>query len=656
MLLLFRRVTAVTLTLAAFCGGAHAQDITLGQGDTPANFEQATAAFDHVRQEAMIPMRDGVRLFTVIMIPKHATGSMPIVLTRTPYNATVRTRPLVGTSSPNLHAALLQAQDDEALIRNGYIRVHQDIRGRYKSEGNYIVNRPLRGALNQSSVDHSTDAWDTIDWLVKNVPGNNGRVGITGVSYDGFLSLMALFEPHPALQAAVPVNPMVDGWSGDDWYHNGAFRQTTLDWIYTQTSTPGDDLTVPWGYYDLYSAFLDAGSAGQIGRRYHADRLPFWNRTIDNPAYNRLWREQAVQILLKGAPLRVPTLMVHALFDQEDIFGAVAAYSAMEQQDSRNDRNYLVIGPWFHGQSRFDGSGFGKLRWNSDTSLHFREKIRQVFWDEHLKGERPARPLSPVHAFETGANEWREYDAWPPRGEVMKRKLYLSAQGGLSFTEPGRSSQPYTEYVSDPAKPVPYRLRPIRPDSAPDSTWRTWLSDDQRPFADRPDVVSFVSAPLTESLRLSGEPVATLHASTSGTDADWVVKLIDLYPDEVPYQPELGGFQFMVSADILRGRYRENTAEPVALGPGKVLPYRLPLPHVNHTFRRGHRIMVQIQSSWFPLYDRNPQTFVKNIAWAQPEEYRKANQRIHHASGAASFIELPIRGGLPAAIMRDAAR
>lgn len=647
---MFRCVVAWATLVIAASQGTMAQDLTSGQGDTPEHFEQATAEFDHVRQEVMIPMRDGVKLFTVIMIPKRAGVAMPIVLTRTPYNATVRTRPLVGTSSPYLHSALLQALDDEALIRNGYIRVHQDIRGRYKSEGKYIVNRPLRGVLNRSPVDHSTDAWDTIDWLVKNVPGNNGRVGITGVSYDGFLALMALFDPHPALQAAVPVNPMVDGWVGDDWYHNGAFRQTTIDWIYTQTSTTGDDLTVPWGYFDLYSAFLDAESAGEVGRRYHADRLPFWNRTIENPAYGGLWREQAVQNLLQQVSLRVPTLTVHALFDQEDIFGAVAAYAALERQDTRNDRNYLVIGPWFHGQSRYEGSSFGRLRWNADTALYFRERIRQVFWDQHLKLVQPRKPLSPVYAFETGTNEWQEYDAWPPRGVTTRRNLYLSAQGMLSFAAPTGSVQQYTEYVADPAKPVPYRVRPIRPDSAPDSTWRTWLSDDQRPFADRPDVVSFVSAPLREALQLSGDPVATLYASTSGTDSDWVVKLIDLYPSEVPYQPELGGYQFMVSADIVRGRYRASTAQPAALVPNEVLSYRLALPHVNHTFRPGHRIMVQIQSSWFPLYDRNPQTFVKNIAWAQPDDYRKAIQRIYHAAAAPTHIELPIRIHTPSDI------
>src|SRR5690606_7372275 len=295
--------------------------------------------------EVMIPMRDGVKLFTVILASKNLVEPAPIILTRTLYGASSRTRPAEGSSSPHMASALRHAIDDEPLIRNGYIRVYQDVRGRYESEGVYVVNRPLRGPLNGSSVDHSTDTWDTIDWLVKNVPHNNGRVGITGVSYEGFLSLMALFDPHPALKAVIPVNPMVDGWIGDDWYHNGALRQTNIEWIYAHTSTKGHRFTVPWGYYDLYSAFLEAGSAGELGRRYNADRLPAWNRTIDNPAYTELWQEQALQVLLQKVNLSVPTMTVHSLFDQEDIFGAIASSGALEKQDARNDLNYLVIGP-----------------------------------------------------------------------------------------------------------------------------------------------------------------------------------------------------------------------------------------------------------------------------------------------------------------------
>jgi putative CocE/NonD family hydrolase len=608
--------------------------------DIPAEFKPQTDFFDHTRREEMIPMRDGVKLYTVILIPKRAQGPMPIVLTRTPYDVEKRTDARE-TSSPLMAMAL--RQDDEPLVRAGYVRVYQDVRGKHKSEGNYIVNLPLRGPLNSGSVDHSTDTWDTIDWLVKNVPGNNGRVGITGVSYDGFLTLMALFDPHPALKAAVPVNAMVDTWIGDDWYHNGALRQTMIDWIYHQTSSKKSDFSVPYGYYDVFAAFLDAGSAGEFGRRYHADQLPAWNRVIDHPAYTGIWQAQAVQKLLERIELEVPTLHVHSLFDQEDIYGPIASYNVLEKKDTRNDRNALFIGPWHHGQIRADASSLGKIRWDSDTALFFREKVRQPFWDEHLKGSKPARPTPAVFAFQTGANEWHEYPAWPPRAAAATR-LYLHARGRLSFEAPA-ADEGYSEYVSDPAKPVPYRVRPILRDGAPNSTWRDWLVDDQRPAADRTDVLVFVSEALTQPLTVSGEVVASLSASTSGSDSDWVVKLIDAYPEEYPAQVELGGYQLMVSADILRGRYREGFEVAKAIASNKVLPYRIAMPHVNHTFMPGHRLMVQVQSSWFPLYDRNPQTFVHNIAWAKPESYRRATQRIHHSASSSSFIELPVLSG-----------
>ena len=635
-------IPAITAALFAttLCGGiARAGQVEPITGtDIPAEFKPQTDVFDYTRREEMISMRDGVKLYTIILIPKHAQGPMPIVITRTPYNVEKRTNARE-TASPLMAMAL--RQDDEPLVRAGYVRVYQDVRGKHKSEGNYIVNLPLRGPLNSGSIDHATDTWDTIDWLVKNVPGNNGNVGITGVSYDGFLTLMALFDPHPALKAAVPVNAMVDTWIGDDWYHNGALRQTMIDWIYHQTSSKKSDYDLPYGYYDVFAAFLAAGSAGEFGKRYHADQLPAWNRVINNPAYTDLWRQQAVQELLARIELKVPTLHVHSLFDQEDIYGPIASYSVLEKKDVSNDRNSLLIGPWHHGQIRADASSLGKIRWDSDTALYFREKVRQPFWDEHLKGIKPAKPTPAVLAFQTGANEWHEYSAWPPQQPAASTKLYLHAGGRLSFEAPG-ASEGFSEYVSDPARPVPYRVRPILRDGATDSTWRVWLVDDQRPVADRTDVLVFVSEPLAQPLTVSGEIVASLSASTSGTDSDWVVKLIDAYPEENPALVELGGYQLMISADILRGRYREGfeVAKPIAAN--KVLGYRLAMPHANHTFLPGHRLMVQVQSSWFPLYDRNPQTFVENIAWAKPESYQRATQRIHHAARSPSFIELPL--------------
>lgn len=622
---------------------AHAQDLApVGAGDIPATFEPRTEAYDYTRQEAMIPMRDGVKLFTVILVPKTTKEPAPIVMTRTPYNASNRAKANEG-ASPRMSMGLRSSIDYDPLVRNGYIVVIQDVRGKYKSEGTYIVNLPLRSPLNSGKVDHATDTWDTIDWLVKNVPGNNGRVGITGISYDGFLTLMALFDPHPALKAAIPINAMVDGWIGDDWYHNGALRQTMIEWIYHQTSTKGDDLQLAIGYRDVYPAFLEAGTASEFGKRHNADQLPAWRRIIDNPAYTSLWQQQAVQTLLQSIDGKVPVMTVHSLFDQEDIFGPLASYATLEKKDAGNDRNFLVIGPWFHGQSAGNGSTFGKLTLDSDTSRYFREKIRMAFWDEHLRNRKPAKPLSPVIAFETGANEWREYQQWPPRGKITSAKLYLQPQGQLKLDAPPAARESFTQYVSDPAKPVPYRVRPILPNAATATTWRTWLSDDQRPVADRTDVINFVSDVLAEPVTVSGEVVASLLASTTGSDADWVVKLIDLYPDEHPAEPDMAGYQFMVSADIFRGRYREgfDVAKPIASG--KVLPYRIALPHVNHKFLPGHRLMVQIQSSWFPLYDRNPQTFVDNIAYAKPAAFKPAIHRVHHWASAASFIELPVK-------------
>jgi len=371
-----------------------------------------------------------------------------------------------------------------------------------------------------------------------------------------------------------------------------------------------------------------------------------------HPAYTRFWQEQAVQKLLEKVDLKVPTLTVHSLFDQEDIYGPVVSYEALEKKDGGNDLNSLVMGPWHHGQIRLDGSSLGNIPWYADTSFFFREKVRQPFWDHHLKGQVPRQAAAPVLAFETGTNEWREYTSWPPRYRVAAIRIYLHANGGLSFDAPAASETAFSEYISDPAKPVPYRVRPILRDSATGSTWRLWLSDDQRPFSDRPDVLAFVSAPLTEPLTISGEVVAQLSASTSGTDADWVVKLIDVFPEEYPAKTELGGYQLMISADILRGRYRESfeTAKPIAAG--KTLAYRIAMPHANHTFLPGHRLMVQVQSSWFPLYDRNPQTFVPNIAWAKPADFKRATQRIHHSNRSSSFIELPVLRSAPQPVAR----
>ncbi len=609
--------------------------------ETPAKFEPVTTSFDHERRVVMIPMRDGVKLHTVILVPKGAK-SAPILLTRTPYDADDLT---THTPSSNL-ATNLQGYDNatDVIVEGGYIRVVQDIRGKHGSEGDYVMNRPLHGPQNPTPVDHATDTYDTIDWLVKNIPETNGKVGILGISYDGFLPLMALFNPHPALKVSVPMNPMVDGWMGDDWFHNGAYRQEFADYIHDQQATRGNDITWWKSHHDDYDMFMEAGSAGELGRRRGLEQLGFWRKLLEHTSYDAFWRDQAVDKLLAAQPLTVPTMIVHSLWDQEDIYGAIAVYKAMEPKDTANDKVFLVMGPWHHGQEIADGSQLGSIKFDANTALWFRREVLRPFLDQYLKDGAPKADVAPVTAFETGTNAWRRLSSWPagcPSGcTVQAKPLYLRPGMKLGFDAPAAGGAEFAEYISDPAKPVPYRARPIDMTS-----WSRWLVDDQREASGRTDVAVFVSDVLTAPLKISGQPMANLVASTSGTDSDWVVKVIDVYPDQVAAQPEMGGFQLAVSMDIFRGRYRESFETPKALTPNEPLLYRFALPTVNHVFKPGHRVMVQIQSSWFPLYDRNPQTFVPNIFWAKPEDYRKATQRIFHAPGKASFVEMPVVTG-----------
>jgi putative CocE/NonD family hydrolase len=613
--------------------------------ETPDKFVPTNDGFDHIRRDVMIPMRDGIKLHTVILVPKGASRA-PILLTRTPYNATELTS---HSQSSNLGSVLFGYDNaTDVIVEGGYIRAVQDIRGKYGSEGDYVMNRPLQGPQNPTPVDHATDTYDTIDWLVKNVPETNGKVGILGISYDGFLPLMALINPHQALKVSVPMNPMVDGWMGDDWFHNGAFRQAGMSYIYDQQATRANEIKWWTSHFDDYDMFMQAGSAGELGRRRGLDQVGFWRKILEHPAYDAYWRDQAVDKILARQPLKVPVMLVHSLWDQEDIYGDIAVYKAIKPKDTGNDKVFLVMGPWHHGQEIRDGSSLGAIKFDSDTALYFRREILRPFLDQYLKDGAPKADIPPVVAFETGTNKWLRLPGWPagcPQGcAVRPTPLYLSSGLKLGFNAPGSGGAAYEEYVSDPAKPVPYRSRPIdnSPVGGSSSAWARWLVDDQREASGRPDVVAFVSSVLTEPLKISGEPVVNLIASTSGTDSDWVVKLIDLYPDEVPGQPNMGGYQLMVSADILRGRYRESFETPKPIESNKPLLYRWSLPTANHVFRRGHRIMVQIQSSWFPLYDRNPQTFVPSIFWAKPEDYKKAVQRVYHTPGQASFIELPM--------------
>jgi len=609
-------------------------DLSRGS-DIPRGFDGQTGACDHLRREVMVPMRDGVKLFTVICIPRSPSGRKrhPILLTRTPYGAKGRT---ARKESPKL-AMRLSAADAE-LVERGTILVYQDIRGRHQSEGKFVMMRPVRGPFNRGKVDEVTDAWDTVDWLVREVPESNGKVGITGLSYDGMLALMALLNPHPAVKAVAPVNPMVDSWIGDDVYHLGALRALMFEWIYQLTATKGSG-KVSWGYHDLYQAYLDAGSAGRLGARYGGDRLPAWKRFLSHPAYDAYWQDQSLVHQLERIRNKIPVLSVHSLFDPEDSYGALASHAVLASQDRRGDRTFLAIGPWTHGQTQREGSSLGGLRWGADTALQFREEIWHPFWDRYLRGDKTQK-LPKVRAFETGSHTWRTLPSWPPRRGGREIRLFLEPHGRLAIGgKPGQSG--VSAFVSDPAKPVPFRVRPIRaPFSQAYDAWLAWLADDQRPFADRPDVLSFVSEPLKTPLVARGEVMAHLSASTTGTDVDWVVKLIDVFPEEVPDQPSLGGWQMMISSEIFRGRYRESLSQPKPVPSGEILPYHIPLPQVNHCFRKGHRILVQVQSTWFPLYDRNPQTYVENIAWARDEDYVQATHRIHHGKQQPSYLEL----------------
>jgi putative CocE/NonD family hydrolase len=653
-------VTAIALGAALPAAPALAPQRPAAQAlpsETPAQFKPVTDSFDYARRDVMIPMRDGVKLHTVILVPKGAQGakSAPILLTRTPYDANA----LTGHAHSAHLGPILTGYDNatDVIVDGGYIRVVQDVRGKYGSEGDYVMNRPLHGPLNPTAVDHATDTYDTIDWLVKNTPESNGKVGILGISYDGFLPLMALVNPHPALKVSVPMNPMVDGWMGDDWFHNGAFRQQNMPYIYEQVATRDNNEKWWSGQFDDYDLYMQAGSAGELGRRHGLEQVGFWRKVLEHPSYDAFWREQAMDKLLAAQPLKVPVMLVHSLWDQEDIYGAIAVYKALEPKDTNNDKVFLVMGPWHHGQEIEDASSLGPVKFGSDTGRYFRQEILRPFLDRYLKDGAPKADVAPVTAFETGTNTWRRLSSWPPSAEAAAGKpagcadgcsvkptpLYLGAGLALGFSAPTAGGAAFDEYVSDPAKPVPFRARPIQPVGYDNGmTWPQWLVDDQREASGRPDVVAFASEVLTAPVKISGQPVANLIASTSGTDSDWVVKVIDVYPDEVAGQPAMGGYQLMVSADIFRGRYRESFETPKPIAADAPLAYRFALPTANHVFLPGHRIMVQVQSSWFPLYDRNPQSFVPNIFWAKPGDYRKAVQRIYHAPGRASFIELPL--------------
>ncbi len=612
--------------------------------ETPAKFTPTRSSFDYERRDVMIPMRDGAKLHTVILVPKGARRA-PILLTRTPYDASATT-----TYAQSAHLApTLNGYDNalDVIIPGGYIRVVQDIRGKYGSEGDYVMNRPLVGPLNPTTVDESTDTYDTIDWLVKNIPETNGNVGELGISYDGFEPLMGLVNPHPALKVSAPMNPMVDGWMGDDWFHNGAFRQQNIPYILEQEATRDNSAKWWTDHFDDYDVYMKSRSAGDLGRLHGLEQVGFWKKVLEHPNYDSWWSGQAMDKILAAHPLKVPVMLVHSLWDQEDIYGAIAVYKAIKPKDVNNDKVFLVIGPWHHGQEIENGSTLGALDFESNTSRYFQQQILGPFLAHYLKDGGPPADIAPVNAYVTGANRWERLTSWPSGCAagctIRPTPLYLHSGFAVGFSAPAANGDAFDSYISDPAKPVPFRKRPIQPIGYDNGlTWPEWLVDDQREASGRTDVLSYETDALAAAVMISGQPTADIFASTTGTDADWVVKLIDVYPDEVGGQPKMGGYQLPVAMDILRGRFREGFESAKPIAPNTPLLYKFALPTTNHVFLPGHRIMVQIQSSWFPLYDRNPQTFVPNIFWAKPADYKKAEHRIFHEPSHASFIELPI--------------
>jgi putative CocE/NonD family hydrolase len=577
--------------------------------------------------EAMVPMRDGVRLHTAVYAPRSSPEPLPFLLSRTPYGARF---PSNVSRSPL-----------KELAEEGYIFVLQDIRGRFTSEGQFVMLRPPRDRSDLKAIDESTDTYDTIEWLLKNVPNNNGRVGVMGISYGGWLTVMAMLDPHPALKAVSPQASPADMFLGDDFHHNGAFRLSYgFEYVAALESSK---LVSPFKFdrYDTYEWYLRLGPLSNADERYFHGKMPSWNDFVAHPNYDAFWQKQAFAPYLNR--VMVPTLNVAGWWDQEDFYGPLKIYELLEKHDARH-LNHLVVGPWNHGGwANGDGSKLGNIDFGSATSQYFREKI-QAPWFAYFLKDKGKLELPEALAFQTGSNKWEHYDEWPPRRNVTQRRLYFRSQGRLSFDRPqDESNREYDSYLSDPAHPVPYRHRPIEPTFAP-SGWPVWLLEDQRFSHMRPDVLSWETEPLKEDLVVAGDLVAHLFASTSGTDSDWIVKLIDVYPEDYPKDRKMRGYQLMIANDVLRGRFRNRFEKPEPVVANRISEYAIDLHSNDHCFLKGHKIMVQVQSTWFPVIDRNPQKFVDNIFKARETDFQPATQRVFHSRRFPSHVTLPVLG------------
>ncbi|MFI5187488.1 MAG: CocE/NonD family hydrolase [Chitinophagales bacterium] len=591
--------------------------VVIAQPDSIAGYKLTTA---------MIPMRDGIKLFISILTPVNAKHPVPVLLQRTPYGATVP------ASFNPVNIAYLSG-----MAKEGYIFAIQDIRGKYKSEGTMQIHQPLVHATQKGAVDESTDTWDTIDWLIKNIENNNGKAGIFGISYPGWLTLVGSVDPHPALKAASEQACMGDLFLGDDFHHNGAFRLSYgMEYSYEVENDKTTDSDFPFPQFDLFDWYLKLGSLKNINEKYFHHKIPTWNSFVAHPSYDSYWQ--------KNSPLsyvsypQIPMLHVGGYFDQEDMNGPQLMYEHMEQKDSFN-RNYIVLGPWFHGQwSRPRADSLGKISFGSNTAEYF-QALQKKWFDYWLKGIGDGK-FDEATCFQTGSNQWKTYASWPPK-ETTSMKLYAGPNNTCSFTKPG-SDTGAISYTSDPAKPVPYRTLPIEATYGAGSRWRPWQVEDQRFVYSRPDVVSFVMDTLTEDLTVTGKIVAHLFASTTGSDADWIVKLIDVYPSFDSKNFLMSGYQLPVAMEAFRGRFRKSFSNPSPLTLNKPEEFVIDLHQVNHTFKKGHRVMIQVQSTWFPVIDRNPQKFVPNIFEANDADFIKATQTIYFTSKLPTCIELPV--------------
>ena len=608
---LFRRMCCVVSLLLIAANISNAQD---------------SKVLHYTKKEIMVPMRDGIKLFTRIYTPDSVSTPLPILIMRSPYSDWN-----IGTLSPE------KDQYVQNMAKDGYIFVYQNIRGKQKSEGDFI----MEGAFDKNDrnvIDEASDTYDLIDWLLKN-SNNNGNVGQLGISYPGELALISAIKPHPALKAVSPQGTVGDFFLGDDYFHNGAFRLSFgFEYAYSEEAAKGDT-SFPFSKWDLYEWYLDLGPLSNVNKKYFFDKIPTWNEFTTHPNYGRYWADKA-PVNYSDTPL-VPILHVGGYWDQENMNGPEALYAKMEKHDTKN-YNYIVLGPWCHGQwSDSNASVLGTYEMGRNTGVDFRE-MQKDWFDYWLKGKGTG-DFAEAECFQTGSNVWKKYASWPDKS-AKPTKIYLEDNKKLSFKKPTDGDNGYDSYVSDPANPITYRPRPIEATYSDSSEWETWLVEDQRMVDHRPDVLSYKTDTLDADITVTGNVIAHLFASITGSDADWVVKVIDVYPDLNRKNLNLSGFELMIAEDIFRGRFRNGFTKPEAILPGKVEEYKFGLHEVNHVFKKGHRIMVQIQSTWFPIFDRNPQTYVPNIFLASEKDFIKSTQHIYHNKHYATCIELPIVG------------